>query len=91
MAFKPQGAVTQQVRETPDRRKYDPPQQVQSTSVEEPQNVRGKRGQGSYSQLCGQIPKDLHRRFKAKVVLEGGDIATKLEELVRAFTDEQSV
>ena len=88
MAFKPQSAVTQQVRETPDRRKYDPPQQDQARRSEEPLNIRGKRGRDEYSQLCGQIPKELHRRFKAKVALEGGDIATKLEELVRAFTNE---
>ena len=88
MAFKPQGAVTQQVRETPDRRKYDPPLQDPAKRDEEVQNLRGKRGRGDYSQLCGQIPKDLHRRFKAKVALEGVEISTKLEELVRAFTDE---
>lgn len=73
MAFKPK--VNRPSTETPSRSKYAEPQQ------------RGKRGDPNYSQVAGMIPTELRRRFKAKASLEGRDMSTVLEELIRAYVE----
>ncbi len=48
----------------------------------------GKRGKSNYSQICGQIPKELHLKFKSKVALTGRDMATVLEELIAEYVEQ---
>ena len=48
-------------------------------------NKWGKRGKSDYSQICGQIPKQLHLQFKSKVALTGKDMAIVLEELIENY------
>lgn len=76
MAFKPK--VKPADRETPSRSKYAEPKPEQ----------RGKRGDPEYSQVAGMIPTQLRRRFKAKVSLEGRDMATVLEELIQSYVED---
>ena len=71
--------------------KKEPPEQVteplKQEVVQEGVNRWGKRGKSDYSQICGQIPKELHLQFKSKVALTGRDMATVLEELIANYVE----
>lgn len=77
MAFKPKPRGGD--AETPSRSKYAEPAPVQ----------RGKRGDPNFSQVAGMIPTELRRRFKAKVSLEGRDMSSVLEELIREYVESE--
>ena len=47
----------------------------------------GKRGDPAYAQVAGMIPLDLRRQFKAKVALEGEDMSSVLERLIREYLE----
>ena len=65
------------------------------SDIEEPQeetqeqsNKWGKRGKDDYSQVCAQVPKQLHKLFKSKVALTDKDMATIIEELIVKYVEE---
>lgn len=53
----------------------------------EPPEQHGKRGNPDYAQVTGMVPAELRRRFKAKVALEGKDMSSVLEDLIRAYLE----
>lgn len=50
----------------------------------------GKRGNPDYAQVAGMIPLDLRRRFKAKVALDGEDMSSVLERLIREYLEPEN-
>lgn len=82
-------------KETPRRSKYSvptgepeatPPAYAPASTKRPP----AKRGNPDYSQVSAQIPKDLHKRFKAKVALEeDDDLTTVLERLIRDYVGDE--
>jgi len=77
-------------KETPRRSKYSVPSEQDPTPpASVPANSKrtpAKRGNPDYTQVSAQIPKDLHKRFKAKVALEeDDDLTTVLERLIRGY------
>lgn len=49
----------------------------------------GKRGDPDYSQVAGMIPTELRRRFKAKAALQGEDMSSVLERLIRVYVEDE--
>ena len=105
MAFDPTKRSTKLVKKTPRRSKYsDPSDDAASAATPEPTSepevspplpaapatrTPARRGNPDYSQVSAQIPKDLHKRFKAKVTLEEDDedITSVLERLIRDYVE----
>ncbi len=48
----------------------------------------GKRGNPAYAQVAGMIPLELRRQFKAKVALDGEDMSSVLERLIRDYLEQ---
>jgi len=72
----------------PKVNRVDTEQTLSRSEYAEPKpEQRGKRGDPDYSQVAGMIPTELRRRFKAKVSLEGRDMSTVLEELIREYVE----
>lgn len=90
MAFDPTKRKPPAAKETPRRSKYSVPSEQDPTPpASVPANSKrtpAKRGNPDYTQVSAQIPKDLHKRFKAKVALEeDDDLTTVLERLIRGY------
>jgi hypothetical protein len=95
MAFDPTKRKPPTPKETPRRSKYSVPtgEQDPVPPASAPANSKrtpAKRGNPDYSQVSAQIPKDLHKRFKAKVALEeDDDLTTVLERLIRDYVGDE--
>lgn len=94
MAFDPTKRKPPAPKETPRRSKYSAPnEQDPEPSARAPissKRTPAKRGNPDYSQVSAQIPKDLHKRFKAKVALEeDDDLTTVLERLIRDYVGDK--
>jgi hypothetical protein len=101
MAFDPTKRGTKPIKKTPRRSKYSDPSDDAAAAVTSESEVSptlpaasaartpARRGNPDYSQVSAQIPKDLHKRFKAKVTLEEDDedITSVLERLIRDYVE----
>lgn len=65
--------------------KVPTPDTKADASQERKAPVYGKRADPTYTQLSATVPKDLKKRFKAAVTLDGHDINTVVEELLEAY------
>lgn len=91
MAFNPADRKPPVAKETPRRSKYSAPSHEDDSAAPAPTTSPARRGNPDYRQISAQIPKELHKRFKAKALLEDDSSLTMvLEQLIRAYVEGSS-